>query len=232
MKYLKLIIYTILILFVSGLFFVIRIHPIFNFNIFDNATLNFHLNYQLSGLILAVLTLILIYLFADKIRLKYLNFNRQGEMLPSKLLAIRDKGRWENDAWSIGLIMVAIMGGVIFWQTFSLEFDFRFIHLLMVIPLAASNAFTEEVIFRLSYVTMGKNETNSSTYGLIMGSLVFGIAHYWGLSPNGIFGVLISAYLGYFLAKSIQETKGFYWAFMLHFMLDVVILIFIFNTVP
>jgi len=77
---------------------------------------------------------------------------------------------------------------------------------------------------------MGDNETNSSLYGLIMGSVVFGIFHYWGVTPSGIFGVLISAYLGYFLAKSIQETKGFYWAFIIHFMLDVVILIFIFNV--
>ena len=104
-------------------------------------------------------------------------------------------------------------------------------HVIMVIPLAATNAFTEEVIFRLSYVSIGKSETKSSLYGLIMGSLVFGILHYWGVAPNGILGVFLSAYLGYFLAKSIQETKGFFWAFTIHFMLDVIILIFIFNIV-
>ncbi|GAK11078.1 protease [Geomicrobium sp. JCM 19039] len=122
------------------------------------------------------------------------------------------------------------MGVVAFLQTYAVGFDFSLVALLMVIPLAATNAFIEEVIFRLPYVTMGDNETNSSVYGLIMGSAIFGIIHYWGVAPNGIFGVLISAYLGYFLAKSIQETKGFYWAFMIHFMLDVVILIFIFNV--
>lgn len=146
------------------------------------------------------------------------------------LLGTKSEGRWENDGWSIGIIMIAIMGIVAFLQTIAVGFDFRLVNLLMIIPLAASNAFTEEVIFRLSYVTMGKNEINSSLYGLIMGSFVFGIIHYWGIAPNGIFGVLISASLGYFLSRSIVETKGFYWAFMIHFLLDVVTMVFIFNV--
>ncbi|GAK01901.1 hypothetical protein JCM19037_94 [Geomicrobium sp. JCM 19037] len=227
MKYFKLVIFTILMLLVTWLLFIVTENPIFNFNIFDNTVLNNHLNYQLSGLIVAALALLLIYIFADKIKLGYLNFNRKGKMKPSFLLG---EGKWEHDALGIGIIMVAIMGVVAFLQTYAVGFDFSLVALLMVIPLAATNAFIEEVIFRLPYVTMGDNETNSSLYGLIMGSAIFGIIHYWGVAPNGIFGVLISAYLGYFLAKSIQETKGFYWAFMIHFMLDVVILIFIFNV--
>lgn len=63
----------------------------------------------------------------------------------------------------------------------------------------------------------------------MMGSVVFGVIHYWGIAPNGLFGVLLSALLGLFLAKSIQETKGFYWAFKIHFLLDVIIMLFIFN---
>lgn len=230
MKYFKLIIFTILMFFVTWLLLFVSENPIFDFSIFDNNSLNSHLNYQLSGLIVASMALFLIYIFADKIKLSYLNFNHKGRMKPAILLGTKSEGTWENDAWSIGIIMVFIMGVVAFLQVSTLGFDFSLVTLLMVIPLAAANAFTEEVIFRLSYVVMGDNETNSSLYGLIMGSFVFGIIHYWGLAPNGIFGVLISAYLGYFLAKSIQETKGFYWAFMIHFMLDVVILVFILNV--
>lgn len=39
----------------------------------------------------------------------------------------------------------------------------------------------------------------------------------------------MSALLGFFLAKSIQEAKGFYWVFMIHFMLNVAGMIFILN---
>ncbi|SEN52658.1 hypothetical protein SAMN04488134_101284 [Amphibacillus marinus] len=230
MKYFKLTIYTIIMFLVTRLLSLVARNPIFNFSIFNNTVLNYHLNYQLSGLIIAAVSLLILYIFADKIRLGYLNANRQGKIKPSALLGIKHEGRWESDTWSIGAIMVAIIGAVTLLQTFRLGFSFSLTTILMVVPLAASNAFTEEVIFRLSYVTMGENETNSSLYGLIMGSIVFGVIHYWGIVPNGLFGALISALLGLFLAKSIQETKGFYWAFMIHFLLDVVIMFFIFNV--
>lgn len=126
--------------------------------------------------------------------------------------------------------MIIIIGVVSFFQTYSLGFHFNLVTILMVFPIAASNAFIEEVIFRLPYVTMGNNEGISSLYGLIMGSVVYGVIHYWGAVPNGLFGVLLSAYLGYFLSKSIYETKGFYWAFFIHFLLDVVILMFLLNV--
>ena len=92
--------------------------------------------------------------------------------------------------------------------------------------------FTEEAIFRLPYVTMGANDTASRTYGLLMGSLVFGIFHYWGIAPNGVAGALMSAFLGFFLAKSIQETKGFFWAFTIHFGLNVAGMSLILNSTP
>lgn len=229
MKYYRLTTFTILMLLVTLTLSIVARNPLFNFDIFDKAILNYHLNYQLSGLILAAATLIWINTYADKTKLSYLNFNRKGKMKPSKLVPRESDAKWENDALYLAMIMVAIIGVVTLFQTYSIGFDFSLVSILMVFPIAASNAFIEEVIFRLSYVTMGDNETNSSSYGLIMGSLMFGVFHYWGIVPNGVFGILISAYLGYFLAKSIQETKGFYWAFMIHFMLDVVILMLIFN---
>lgn len=108
-------------------------------------------------------------------------------------------------------------------------YNFTIGNTLLAVILAGTNAFIEEVIFRLFFVTMGQNETNSSTYGILMSSVVFGYVHYGGAMPNGFFGAIISALLGYFLRKSIHETQGFYWAFMIHFLLDVVIMIFLLN---
>ena len=228
-KQFKLAIFTVLMLVVTWLLSLVTKNPLFDFNIFASDTINNFLNYQLSGLIIACMTLVLIYVFADKTRLQYLNFNRRGEMKPSKLLRLKEAGRWETDAWWIAVPMILILGGVLALQTFSSDFTFTWIYLVIAIPLAASNAFIEEVIFRLSYVSVGKDLTKSATYGLLMSSIIFGFIHYWGIAPNGIFGALISAYLGFFLAKSILETKGFYWAFVVHFLLDVVILMVIFN---
>lgn len=79
---------------------------------------------------------------------------------------------------------------------------------------------------------MGANETNSRIYGLVMGSLVFGVLHYWGAAPNGLLGAIMSTILGFVLANSIQETRGFFWAFTIHFMLNLPILLFILNQAP
>jgi uncharacterized protein len=228
MKYIKLIVFTLFMFFVTWLLFIVASKPIFKLRIFENTIINDHLNYQLSGLVIASFTLIIIYFFSNKKRLGYLNLKRNGKMKPMFFLGIRHEGKWEDDGWSYGIIMIIIM--VVLTGTVKTGFNFSVMNIIMAIPLAATNAFTEETIFRLSYVTIGDNETNSSLYGLIMGTSVFGIVHYWGIMPNGIFGIIISALLGCFLAKSIQETKGFYWAFMIHFLLDVVILLVIFNS--
>jgi hypothetical protein len=47
--------------------------------------------------------------------------------------------------------------------------------------------------------------------------------HYFG-TPGKIPGVLLAGFLGWFLAKSIGETHGFFWAWLIHFLQDVVII--------
>lgn len=230
MKYLKLTVFTILMLIITGVFMSASINSWFNFNLFEQAFMNDQLNYQLSGLVLAMVTLGITYLFADKTRLSYLNFNREGKILTEPFLGIIEEGEWEEDGWNYALIMTVIMGITAFIGLFQNGFSFSLTNSLMAIGFAAMNAFTEEVIFRLSYVTMGANETSSKRYGVIMGSIVFGTIHYWGVMPNGILGVIMSLFLGYFLTKSMQETKGFFWAFMIHFMLDIVIMLLLFNV--
>lgn len=42
----------------------------------------------------------------------------------------------------------------------------------------------------------------------------------------------MSAALGFFLATSIQETKGFFWAFTIHFMLNLVGMALVLNQAP
>jgi hypothetical protein len=56
--------------------------------------------------------------------------------------------------------------------------------------------------------------------------------HFWGAAPTGFVGAIMSMFLGFVLAKSMQETRGFYWAFMIHFMLDLVVVLFILNRAP
>ncbi|MFP7834484.1 CPBP family intramembrane glutamic endopeptidase [Marisediminicola sp. LYQ134] len=225
----QLTVFSVLMILIGALLSVVYANPMVRLAPFDSPIVNQTLNYQLSALPVAGLALLVTFVFARKIRLSYFTLKRTGPMKP--LFGRSGSGRWETDAWIIGLLMAATIGLTSFFQFLPTGFSFQWAYVALVIPFAAMNAFTEEVIFRLSYVTMGANSTSSRAYGLAMGSIVFGVSHYWGVTPNGIVGALMSIFLGFVLAKSIQETKGFFWAFVIHFMLNIATMAFVLNQV-
>lgn len=195
---------------------------------FQDAQTNTLIAGRVRLLAVAAVVLLLTFLFAHRIRLRFLSVRRQGAMRP--FFAQPQGGRWEVDGWGLGLVMMGIIGVVAFIEWRSGGFDFSWTGIALAVLLAASNAFGEEVVFRLPYVTMGANETSSRVYGLVMGSLVFGILHYWGGMPSGVLGAVLSILTGYVLTKSMQETRGFFWAFTIHFMLDLPLFLFMLNA--
>jgi hypothetical protein len=42
--------------------------------------------------------------------------------------------------------------------------------------------------------------------------------------PSGIIGATMAGVLGLVLAKSLYETNGFFWAWSIHFLQDVIII--------
>jgi len=89
---------------------------------------------------------------------------------------------------------------------------------------AAINAFNEEFQFR-SMILARTIYVVGSQQAIYLSAVFFGLQHYFG-SPGGIFGVLMAAYLGWISAKSMVETKGFVWAFLIHFVGDFLIYVF------
>ncbi|MDG7001290.1 MAG: CPBP family intramembrane metalloprotease [Nitrososphaerota archaeon] len=61
---------------------------------------------------------------------------------------------------------------------------------------------------------------------LLITTAYFGLGHFYGM-PNGIPGVELASFLGWFLGKSLLETKGFFWAWTIHFVQDVFIFTFL-----
>lgn len=86
---------------------------------------------------------------------------------------------------------------------------------------ALTNSFVEESITRFGVVVSLKGEIRDRSIPFVSAA-IFGIIHYWG-SPGGIIGVLLAFFLGWFLTKSILEIKGIYWAWLIHFLQDVII---------
>jgi len=91
----------------------------------------------------------------------------------------------------------------------------------LVLLMAATNAWSEEMISRLVIVA-GLHERVSSSAICGISAGLFGLAHFYG-TPSGVFGVIASGALGWFLARSMVETKGMGWALLIHFLQDVVI---------
>lgn len=61
---------------------------------------------------------------------------------------------------------------------------------------------------------------------LLLMASYFGIGHFYGL-PYGVIGVLMAGFLGWFLGKSMLETRGLFWAWLIHFVQDVLIFAFL-----
>lgn len=104
--------------------------------------------------------------------------------------------------------------------------------LLSAVPLipvslliAGINSFNEEFTLRAAPLSelvaaIGKRQA------LLITTVFFGLGHFYGI-PNGILGVFLSGFLGWFLGKSLVETKGFFWAWLIHFLPDIFIFFFL-----
>ncbi len=90
-----------------------------------------------------------------------------------------------------------------------------------ILIFAALNALTEEAITRFAVVVSLEGVLPRATVALVS-ALIFGIPHYFG-TPGGFIGALMAGFIGWLLAKSIQETEGVWWSWFIHFLQDVVI---------
>ena len=94
---------------------------------------------------------------------------------------------------------------------------------MAAVLLAASNAFVEEYLTRLQVVASLVGKVPPGRIAMIS-AVLFGIPHYLG-TPGQLIGVLAASFLGWFLAKSVLETKGLGWAWLVHFLQDFIIFV-------
>lgn len=90
---------------------------------------------------------------------------------------------------------------------------------------AAINAAQEE--FRYRAVLLARlGPAVGSTQALLVTSVMFGLDHWFG-HPAGPSGVLLAGFAGYLWGKSMIETRGSAWAWLIHAFQDVVIYLLI-----
>lgn len=145
---------------------------------------------------------------------------------PSKLLGLKKPEPWTRIG-SIFAVIFTVFTLVFLLVTWKPSSD-TLIHVLPLIPvtllIAAMNAFNEEFTLRAAPLSVllpviGKKQA------LMITTVYFGLGHFYGV-PSGVLGVLLAGFLGWFLGKSLLETKGFFWAWLIHFLPDVFIFTF------
>ncbi len=94
-------------------------------------------------------------------------------------------------------------------------------HFPLIVLFALVNSFSEGIVYR-SAVLGPLRKVLSKDHAILIAAVFFGLAHYYG-APSGIVGVAMSGLLGWYLCRSMYETKGFVSAWIIHFMQDVVI---------
>lgn len=218
---------TIVVIACAPLLLWIRSHPLLALKAFDNTVYNLEISYQMTVLLVAAIVIGIVYGLTGRAGLAYLNLmKRDGSIRPEPWIGIKPKATetWRNLGANFAVVITLVTAVVIYFQvvrggSVSLEL---YPGVLLILAFALMNAFSEEIIFRFSFVAVVSRYGFSPYAAQGLGAAVFGAVHYFG-NPGGIPGVLMAAFIGWFLAKSMLETRGFFWALAIHFLQDVII---------
>ena len=90
---------------------------------------------------------------------------------------------------------------------------------------AIINSFGEEMLYRAPWLGALEGPLGAAQ-ALLITAVYFGLAHFYGV-PYGVVGVILAFIPGWLMGKSMLETRGFSWAWFIHFCMDVVIFFFI-----
>lgn len=93
------------------------------------------------------------------------------------------------------------------------------------IAVATLNAASEEFQFRSVLLAHLRGVFRPAEMALLT-AVFFGLGHYYG-QPSGPLGVLMAGFAGWIWARSMIETRGGVWAFLIHFVQDIVIFAFL-----
>jgi membrane protease YdiL (CAAX protease family) len=221
------------IIFTIGLLFAGSLGKKLNFEISTNGYINGQFNYQIILLLITGISILVTFLLNRSNFSKFFSFGQisaVGEEF--KLLGIKKGDSWLKTGVSLGIIITAVTAIFMYFQVRQANINWSALQtgILWIILFSLTNSFGEEMIFRLGIVSPLKGLIAPMTI-FIISAVLFGIPHFAGM-PNGIIGATLAGILGFVLAKSMYETNGFFWAWCIHFLQDLIIIgsIFLINT--
>ncbi|MGY5879244.1 MAG: CPBP family intramembrane glutamic endopeptidase [Candidatus Thorarchaeota archaeon] len=146
---------------------------------------------------------------------------------PSRIIGMKESDPWTKTG-SIFAVIITVVTVVLFlgsWETPVVPLQTLLLAIPVAMVIATINAFNEEFTLRAAPLSV-LWERIGKEQALLLTTVYFALGHFYGY-PSGVIGILLAGFLGYFLGKSLLETKGFFWAWLIHFLPDVVIFTFI-----
>tara|TARA_Y100000739_G_C20576424_1_gene450508 strand:- start:559 stop:1257 length:699 start_codon:yes stop_codon:yes gene_type:complete len=191
----------------------------------QNSFINVQINYQLLLLGLSLLSMISSYLLnpdSFKSFLSLGNISAKGEEL--KIFGIKKGDSWLKTGISLSIFISLVTALFMYFQLKGQNIDFGILKkgLFWVLVFSLTNSFSEEIIYRVGINGPLANLLSANKIFLIS-AVIFGIAHFKGM-PNGVIGIVLAGLLGYILSKSVHETNGIFWAWLIHFLQDLIII--------
>jgi membrane protease YdiL (CAAX protease family) len=214
------VVFTALILLASQQLKTIRL-----FSVSQNEYVNFQFNYQFALLFVTILSLAVTYFLN---RENFLNFFTFGDIsVPAKelkLFGIKANDSWLKTGISLTIVISSATATFMYFQMKQAQVNWDLLSggILWILLFSLTNSFGEEMIYRMGIVSPLKGLLQPMTI-FIISAILFGIPHLAGM-PSGFIGATMAGVLGLVLAKSLYETNGFFWAWIIHFIQDIIII--------
>ena len=186
-----------------------------------------HFMMQTIGLGLALACIVYMYKYFFLTTKTYLRIgNLTSYVRAEPMIHLRPR---RKDHWTVvgidGTIIVAVVSILMMHVPRIVYNGLQVDMMVKILPIAIVfsfiNSFTEEILMRLGLIVSLKGVVSERKIPLICG-LIYGCTQYWS-APGGFLGVITGIALGWFLAKSVLETRGLFWAWLIHFVRDVVV---------
>lgn len=186
---------------------------------------NQRISYQGLGLALTLVYLVIVYGLRPQAFRRYArpgDLNAPAGAVP--WMGIRSGERWVQVGATLAFFVTASTAAYLYFnliQPNGITLETLLSWVPLALALSASNAFIEEALTRFGVVVGLDGVVSPRTIALVS-ALIFGIPHVFGV-PGGPVGAVMAGVLGWILARSVLETRGVFWAWLLHALQDVVI---------
>jgi hypothetical protein len=141
-----------------------------------------------------------------------------------KLFGINANDSWLKTGISLTIFISLATGIFMYFQVNQIQPTWRLLQssIFWILVFSATNSFGEEMIYRIGIVSPLKGLLSPMTI-FVISAILFGIPHLAGM-PKGLIGATMAGVLGLVLAKALYETNGFFWAWAIHFIQDIIII--------